>query len=51
MENIKGLSFTGSVETGRLMGELAGKYLKRSVLELGGNDAFIVYSGDMSKIV
>ena len=33
------------------MGELAGKYLKRSVLELGGNDAFVVYSGDMSKIV
>lgn len=27
---------------GSAVGALAGKYLKRSVLELGGNDAFIV---------
>ncbi|AWU43575.1 succinate-semialdehyde dehydrogenase [Blattabacterium sp. (Cryptocercus kyebangensis)] len=39
---IQGVSFTGSHLTGSHIGHLAGKYIKKSVLELGGNDAFIV---------
>lgn len=37
-----GISFTGSVKTGRKIAELAGKNLKKLVLELGGSDPFIV---------
>ncbi len=36
------ISFTGSTEVGRHIGELAGKNLKKTALELGGNNAFIV---------
>ncbi|MEV7010045.1 aldehyde dehydrogenase family protein [Streptosporangium sp. NPDC051022] len=36
------ISFTGSSATGRRVGEIAGGLLKRVVLELGGNNAFIV---------
>lgn len=36
------LAFTGSVETGRLLAGYAGRYLKKTVLELGGSNAFIV---------
>jgi acyl-CoA reductase-like NAD-dependent aldehyde dehydrogenase len=36
------ISFTGSVETGKLVGQAAAKDLKRLTLELGGNDAAIV---------
>lgn len=42
MEEVVGVSFTGSTRVGRDIGGLAGKYLKRSVLELGGSDAFVV---------
>ena len=42
MEEVIGVSFTGSTNVGRKIGSLAGKYLKRSVLELGGSDAFVV---------
>ncbi len=40
---IGGIFFTGSVETGRKIGELAGRLLKRAVLELGGKDAMVVF--------
>jgi benzaldehyde dehydrogenase (NAD) len=36
------ISFTGSTAAGRRVGELAGKYLKRVHLELGGNSALVV---------
>lgn len=39
---IKGINLTGGERAGSVVGALAGKYLKPSVLELGGNDAFLV---------
>lgn len=36
------ISFTGSTEVGRHIGELAGKHLKKTTLELGGNNVFVV---------
>ncbi|MFC9914554.1 benzaldehyde dehydrogenase [Streptomyces sp. NPDC127197] len=36
------ISFTGSTEAGRAVGEAAGRHLKRAHLELGGNSALIV---------
>jgi len=40
--NVRMISFTGSTKTGRLVGETAGRGLKRMVLELGGNSPLIV---------
>jgi benzaldehyde dehydrogenase (NAD) len=40
--NINMISFTGSTQVGRLVGEAAGRTLKRVSLELGGNSPFIV---------
>ncbi|MEW2354116.1 aldehyde dehydrogenase family protein [Spirillospora sp. NPDC029432] len=39
---VRVISFTGSTEAGRKVGELAGRHLKRAHLELGGNSALIV---------
>ncbi|XEQ95073.1 4-hydroxybenzaldehyde dehydrogenase (NADP(+)) [Sporomusa carbonis] len=36
------ISFTGSTEVGKRIGEIAGKNLKKTALELGGNNVFIV---------
>ncbi|SFL80472.1 aldehyde dehydrogenase family protein [Salibacterium qingdaonense] len=38
----KVISFTGSTAVGKKIGELAGRYLKKASLELGGNSALIV---------
>lgn len=38
----KVISFTGSTAVGRRIGELCGKHLKRTALELGGNNVMIV---------
>ncbi|UKZ83956.1 hypothetical protein TrVFT333_011771 [Trichoderma virens FT-333] len=40
--DIKLITFTGSVRTGKLVAASCSKTLKRCVLELGGNDALIV---------
>jgi succinate-semialdehyde dehydrogenase / glutarate-semialdehyde dehydrogenase len=39
---IKGVALTGSVEAGKSVAERAGKNMKKSTMELGGSDAFIV---------
>ncbi|WP_104062359.1 aldehyde dehydrogenase [Arthrobacter sp. 4R501] len=41
-EDVALVHFTGSVETGRSVGVAAARRLRRSVLELGGNDPVIV---------
>jgi succinate-semialdehyde dehydrogenase/glutarate-semialdehyde dehydrogenase len=39
---IRGVSFTGSSKGGSTVASLAGKYCKKSTMELGGNDPLIV---------
>lgn len=41
-ERVQGLAFTGSEAGGRILAKEAGENLKKSSLELGGSDAFIV---------
>lgn len=49
---VQAVTLTGSDRAGRSVGSLAGKYLKKSVLELGGSNAFIVMEdADMDQAI
>lgn len=48
---ISGVAFTGSVETGRRIAEMAGRTLKKAVLELGGKSPVVVFEdSDLDRI-
>jgi benzaldehyde dehydrogenase (NAD) len=50
--HVRVISFTGSTAAGRLVGEAAGRHLKRAHLELGGNSALIVLAdADLDRAV
>ena len=49
---VKGVALTGSVDAGRRVAGRAGQNLKKSTMELGGSDAFIVLEdADLEKTV
>jgi succinate-semialdehyde dehydrogenase/glutarate-semialdehyde dehydrogenase len=49
---VAGVTITGSERAGRAIGELAGRNLKKCVLELGGSDAFLIgASANMDRTV
>jgi succinate-semialdehyde dehydrogenase / glutarate-semialdehyde dehydrogenase len=49
---VHAVTVTGSEETGRKVAALAGQHLKKTVLELGGSDAFVVLAdADRDKTV
>jgi len=51
-ERIEGVALTGSVEAGKAVAARAGQNLKKSTMELGGSDAFIVLEdADLEKTV
>ena len=41
---VRGVTLTGSTRAGKTIAEIAGKHLKKTALELGGNDAYLVFA-------
>jgi succinate-semialdehyde dehydrogenase/glutarate-semialdehyde dehydrogenase len=51
-EKVAAVTLTGSTRAGKSVAQLAGKYLKKSVLELGSNDPYIILEdADLEKSV
>jgi len=51
-DRVQGAALTGSERAGSAVAEQAGKYLKKTTLELGGNDVFVVLEDcDLDKAV
>jgi succinate-semialdehyde dehydrogenase/glutarate-semialdehyde dehydrogenase len=49
---VRGVSLTGSTQVGKEVARMAGEHLKKSVVELGGSDAYIILKdADISKAV
>ena len=41
-DQIQGVAVTGSINTGKVVAKIAGENLKKTVLELGGNDPYLI---------